>query len=137
MAEGVDLYCAEAVLELREKYPYITLTAVIPHAEQSKKWSAEQKARYQAILQQIGTDNQIIIHQRYTPRCMLERNQYMVNLSERVIAVYDGASHGGTLFTLVEAIKRKLEVVMIDPEDRTIQRINHFMSAERQKSYEE
>ena len=40
MAEGCDLYCAEAVLALRERHSEVTLEAAIPCPTQADGWSA-------------------------------------------------------------------------------------------------
>ena len=40
MAQGVDMYAAEIVLDLKQTYPYITLECAIPYEEQAAHWSA-------------------------------------------------------------------------------------------------
>ena len=45
---------------------------------------------------------------------MQRRNRYMVDRSARLIAVYDGRL-GGTMYTIQSAMKRELEVVLLDP----------------------
>ena len=54
MAEGCDLYCAEAVLALRERHSEVTLEAAIPCPTQADGWSAAQRERYRRILEQCG-----------------------------------------------------------------------------------
>ena len=49
----------------------------------------------------------------YTPGCMLRRNRYMVDRSSLLIAAFDG-SKGGTLYTITYAMKRGIEVEIID-----------------------
>lgn len=39
MAIGVDMYAAEIVLDLKAKYPHITLESAIPCETQATKWS--------------------------------------------------------------------------------------------------
>ena len=39
MALGVDMYAAEIVLDLKSKYPHITLESAIPCETQAIKWS--------------------------------------------------------------------------------------------------
>ena len=39
MAQGVDMYAAGIVLELKEKYPQITLECAIPYERQAAYWS--------------------------------------------------------------------------------------------------
>jgi uncharacterized phage-like protein YoqJ len=43
------------------------------------------------------------------------RNEFMVDRSSRLIAVYDGESAGGTRYTLQYAMKKGLECIAIDP----------------------
>ena len=45
MAEGCDLYCAEAVLALRERHSEVTLEAAIPCPTQADGWCAAQRER--------------------------------------------------------------------------------------------
>ena len=52
MAEGCDLYCAEAVLALRERHSEVTLEAAIPCPTQADGWSEAQRERYRRILEQ-------------------------------------------------------------------------------------
>lgn len=50
MAMGVDIYAAEAVLELKEKYPHITLECAIPCETQANRWSEGWRNRYFDII---------------------------------------------------------------------------------------
>ena len=38
MAQGVDMYAAEIVLELKKHYPQITLECAIPYERQAVRW---------------------------------------------------------------------------------------------------
>ncbi len=119
MAQGVDIWAAEAVLLLREIYPNngIRLIAVIPHEEQAKYWSKEYQDRYFKILAVV--DEKIILYPHYTRSCMHERNRYMVERSKYLIAVF-GGEQGGTSSTIDYARKRGLEIVSIDPNTLNI-----------------
>ena len=54
MAQGVDLYAAEIVLELKEQYPQITLECAIPYERQAVRWPAALRERYFSIAEQMG-----------------------------------------------------------------------------------
>jgi len=112
MARGCDFYFAETVLQLRNKYPDITLEAAIPCASQSHGWKRVERERWQAIL--AACDLETLVQERYDPGCMLRRNRYMVDHSVLVIAVYDG-SDGGTRRTLEYALRKKVPFVDINP----------------------
>lgn len=110
MAEGCDLYFAEAVLALRRLYPDIRLEAAIPYAGQSDHWSTAQQRRYASVLARC--DEQTVLRQNYSRECMMERNRYMVDRAQILIACCDGSS-GGSLNTLRYAMEKDLEIIRI------------------------
>ncbi len=110
MARGADLYFAEAVLALRTRYPGVTLEAAVPCRTQADAWPADERARYQSILDRC--DVETLVQRSYTRDCMLRRNRYMVERSGTVLAVYDGMG-GGTLYTLNYAMDQGLETVIL------------------------
>lgn len=112
MALGVDIWCAEAVLGLRERHPEIKLTAVIPCREQESKWNAQDQQRYQGILSQC--DKVICISESYTNDCMLKRDRALVELCDVLIAVFDGKP-GGTKYTVDYAAKKGRKTILIPP----------------------
>ena len=54
-----------------------------------------------------------VIQKHYDKGCMLRRNRYMVDRSSMLLAAFDGML-GGTMYTIQYAMKRKLEVVLLD-----------------------
>lgn len=112
MALGFDMICAEIVLELKKKYPHIKLVCAIPCKNQDELWTNEYKKRYKNLLKQADTIRYIA--EEYTKTCMLERNDYMLKNSSRVIALFNGLS-GGTKSTILKAQKMGLRVEIIKP----------------------
>lgn len=111
MALGFDMICAELVLELKVKYPYIKLIGALPCEDQDNLWNTEQKKRYRYILSQLDAIR--CIYKKYIgAKCMTERNHYMISNSSLVIALFDGKS-GGTANTLADAKKQGLEIDII------------------------
>lgn len=115
MARGVDLYCAEAVLALRETETDLLLECARPCQTQADSWPAAEKARYQSILERC--DYETLVQHSYDRFCMIRRNRYMVDRSGLLIAVYNGVPKGGTFQTLAYAMKKGLTVHTIDLED--------------------
>lgn len=113
MARGSDLYFAELVLQLRVKYPCVTLEAAIPYRGQCDTWSDADKARYLHLVEQCDTVT--VLQEEYTPACMQKRNQYMVDHSSLVIALYSGTP-GGTRSTLLYALRQGIETMILSPE---------------------
>jgi len=112
MAQGCDLYFAEAVIELRSEHPDITLEAAIPCETQAKAWPERARNRYYYVASQC--DYETLLQREYTPDCMAKRNNYMVDHSSVLIAVYDG-TFGGTMQTLGYAKKLGKEIIQITP----------------------
>lgn len=111
MAEGCDLYFAEAVLALRSRFPDVSLEAAIPCDTQADRWPATQRRRYEHIMAECDTVT--FVQHQYSPGCMMRRNRYMVDHSSLLLACYDGQS-GGTMNTILYAQRRNLKTVRID-----------------------
>lgn len=107
MARGTDMYFAEAVLALREKYADVTLEGARPCESQADSWPKEERRRYQELLDQCNYET--LVQHCYDRSCMMRRNRYMVDRSTRIIAVYDGVPQGGTAQTLAYALRQGLE----------------------------
>lgn len=114
MAQGVDLWAARQVLLLREKNPAVRLIAAIPCATQAGGWPRYLAREYEEILAQC--DEKICLHETYTPSCMMERNRWMVDHAQVLLAVYDGKPGGGTAATVRYAEKKAQEIYFLDPE---------------------
>lgn len=110
MATGCDFYFCEAVLELRQSHPEVTLEAAIPCEGQSNGWSAEQRRRYDRLVAEC--DYHTVVQREYSPDCFIRRNHYMVDSSSVLIAAYNGRP-GGTMSTLLYAIRNGLEVIQL------------------------
>lgn len=114
MAMGIDIYAAETVLKLKEKYPFITLECAIPCESQTVKWSDDWCRRYQSILER--SDKNTLIQKPYTSYCMMKRNKYMVDSSDFVIAVWNGKK-SGTGNTVRYAAGKGKNIIVINPDD--------------------
>ena len=117
MAIGVDMYAAEIVLDLKRKYPQITLEAAIPCETQAVKWTVPLRERYYDIAARC--DKETMLQRHYTPECMHKRNHYMVDAADTIIAVWNG-SPSGTGKTVQYAADQGKTIVIIDPETFTV-----------------
>ncbi len=113
MALGVDLDFAEIVLHFRDdERKGITLECALPCPNQTLKWKQEQIVRYNSIIER--SDTTTIVNTRYFYTCMLLRNEYMVNNSDEVIAVWNEKKEGGTWYTIKYAQKCNKTVKVIN-----------------------
>ena len=118
MAQGCDLYFAEAVLKLRQRYPDVTLEAARPCESQARSWPEGEQTRYQGILEQCNYET--LVQHTYSPGCMQRRNRYMVDHAQLVIAVYNGEPKGGTAQTLAYALRNKRDTCILEPEEESL-----------------
>ena len=103
-AAGGDLLFADVVAELKERYP-ITLEAAIPYPGRMKT----PDETFQRLIRCCDT---VKIHSdSYFKGCYLRRNRYLVDQSQRVIAVYNGRPTGGTAATVRYAMGKDVRVV--------------------------
>ena len=103
-AAGADLMFAAIVAGLKGRFP-ITLEAAIPYPGRMR--TPDQT--FQALIRCCDV---VRIHSdTYEKSCYMRRNRYMVDQSQRVIAVYDGRSQGGTAATLRYARGREIRVI--------------------------
>lgn len=110
MAMGADLWAGEIVLELKSLYPHICLVAAIPFAGQADYFPEPWRKRYDAVL--AGCDYVEVLSDSYYKGCFRARNQWLLDHSEHLIAVFNG-SRGGTMQTLNEALLSGHRIVVI------------------------
>ena len=114
MAIGCDMYFGEAVLDMQEEHPDLTLEAAIPCGEQPDRWPLALRQRYNRLLDRC--DKVTVLQIRYTPNCMMRRNRYMVDRSALLLACSNGRP-GGTMNTLLYAMQQKVKFLTIEIED--------------------
>ncbi len=107
MARGVDIWAAEIVLQLRENGVPVRLICACPYPGFEKNWSSSWRTRYAAILR--SADLVRFISPCYSPRCFQIRNEWMVEHSSKVIAVFNGQP-GGTKNTIEYAQQQGVPV---------------------------
>ena len=92
MARGVDIWAAEIVLRLRENSSNIKLICASRYEGFERSWSAEWQRKYHAVLQRADLVRYIC--PGYSRACFQIRNEWMVDHSALVIAVFNGQPSG-------------------------------------------
>ena len=108
MAEGFDLMAGEAVLSLREEFPQLRLTAVIPFPGQADGFAAATRELYERVLS--AADEKITVCPQYSADCFHRRNDYLVYNASALVCYYNG-SKGGTQYTVRRALRNGLRVI--------------------------
>lgn len=107
MARGVDIWAAEIVLDRQVKNPWIHLICAIPHPDFEKKWAPDWQKRYHAILAQA--DYLKTVCKGFSMESYQIRNEWMVDKSARIIAIYNG-TRGGTAHTIAYGERQGVEI---------------------------
>lgn len=107
MAYGVDIWAGEIVVRLREEKPELRLIAAVPFPGFESRWSGEWKDAYSNLLAKADLIRYIC--PSYNAGVYQRRNEWMVDHSAHLIAVFTGEA-SGTKNTIDYAIKRKLSI---------------------------
>ena len=110
MARGVDIWAAQIVLQLRGEGHGVRLICACPYDGFESGWSQEWQRQYKEILSEA--DFVKYICEGYSRSCFQIRNEWMVNHSARVIAVFNGEK-SGTKNTIDYAIRQNVPVEFI------------------------
>ena len=97
MAMGTDIWAAEIILKRKKKNKEIHLVCALPHPDFDSRRSLSEKTKFNRILRKADIVKEINDH--YFPGCYQVRNQWMVDRSNLVIAVFNG-ERGGTKNTI-------------------------------------
>ena len=105
------MMAAEAIVSLKRIYPDITLIAAIPSKGQASRFSFYDRKRYDRLLE--AADEVIVLSDSYYPRCFVDRDEFIVNNSCKLISYYDGREKGGTFYTIRKAMAQNIPIVNV------------------------
>ena len=111
-AMGVDIWAGQLVLKKKSMNPALRLIAATPWPGFSNKWSIEWQVQYSDLLK--NADLIVPVCNHYHKGVFQQRNEWMVDHSNRVIAYFNGAP-GGTRNTIDYASGKGIEVVTNNP----------------------
>lgn len=117
VAKGVDLWAAKYVIQLKEKYPELSLICAVPYKEYGKSWKGLDKWDLEMTFDM--SDEIVFVSESYTSFCMRKRNEYMVDNSSKLIAVVSDY-RSGTGQTIRYAQRNKLETKIIDADEMSL-----------------
>lgn len=107
MAMGTDIWAAEIVLDRRKKNNDLHLICALPHPGFESRRSFVEKMRFSKIIKNADLVKEINDH--YFTGCYQVRNEWMVDRSNLVIAVFNGQK-SGTKNTVDYAIKKGINI---------------------------
>lgn len=109
MAEGCDCVYALSVIELKQEGYNINLHCVLPCDNYQCGYYVYDKIKSYA-------DTWTSLSKEFYKGCDNARDQYMVDHSDKIFAIWDGIEAGGVWFTIRKAQKKKLEIVYYPKE---------------------
>lgn len=118
MAEGVDCYCAQIVLDLREKNPTIKLHCILPCKEQANKFPVSLRKTYNSILDQA--DSIVYVSRASHKNCMLDRNHFLLALAQIIQIEIRTVFHAQHIVQ-GSVIKHRQGVLEAESSDKNIQ----------------
>lgn len=109
---GVDIWAGQIIVERRQANPEIHLIAANPYPGFGFRWKQEWRDQYHQLLKDADLVRNISDH--YVDNCFMKRNIWMVDHSNLVIAVFNGAS-GGTKNTIEYAQQEGIQIIQMIP----------------------
>lgn len=106
MAQGVDIWAGEIVKTIQGA----KLVAAMPFPGFDENWSPQWRSRLYSLLDKA--DRAGYISPAYSRQAYQKRNEWMVNASSRLIAVWNGKP-SGTLNTIRYARKKEIQIQII------------------------
>lgn len=114
LARGVDLWAAESVIQIKNKFPDIKLVCAKPFPEHGSAFKDRDLWSLNNVLER--SDDVICVSDSYSADCYKVRNRFMVDHSSCLIGVV-GNYKSGTGQTIAYARKKGLEISLIKTDD--------------------
>lgn len=108
MALGVDQWAAYISYKL--KIPFI---AAVPFINQESKWPTSSQETYNKLIK-LASEVTIVSDGEYSANKMQIRNEWMVDRSDQLIAIWDGSA-GGTGNCVNYAKSKNKSIIYISP----------------------
>jgi uncharacterized phage-like protein YoqJ len=105
-ALGFDTLAADAVLLYREKAPKIRLELILPHPAQAEAWGADDRQRYEEILQKADCIR--YVSPFYYDGVLQARNRALLEGADACIAYLRTSHGGGAAYTSQLALRQGL-----------------------------
>lgn len=110
MARGVDIWAAEIVLQLRADGKNVRLIRACPYKGFEGNWNIYWRLKYKSVLKEA--DYVKYVCPEYSRGCFQIRNEWMVDHSAKVIAVFNGEK-SGTGNTVKYAARKGVKISFI------------------------
>lgn len=110
---GVELWSAEMLLKLQDRYPHIKINPVISSEEMTYNWSDESHELYWDDVMP-NCEDEFRIENRHTMDCISRRNEHLTNWCNIILAVYDGKEDTSTGEIVRLATEKQKKIILLD-----------------------
>ncbi|WP_134701408.1 SLOG family protein [Ammoniphilus sp. YIM 78166] len=119
--QGLELYSAQWMIELRKDYPQAKLAILLPFYNQEKNWKEDAQEQYQRVLAQADYMDYISKREYVQPWQLSQKNQYMIEKSDGLITFFNGVERTHPWYYVVEGQKKQArqayELWVMTPEE--------------------
>ncbi|TVY10522.1 DUF1273 domain-containing protein [Paenibacillus cremeus] len=91
---GVELWAADAALELKEQYVHLRVAVITPFLEQDENWSEEKQTYYRSILVRADYVNSVTKSKYDGPWQFREKNKFLLRNTDGMLLLYDEEKEG-------------------------------------------
>lgn len=124
-ALGVDMWSGEILLKLKLEPDYkdVELVVVLPYPGHDDRWDERSKKRLAFLIEHSAEC--ITIGQKAWRESFMQRNRYLVDHADCLLAVYDNerSIRSGTGMTVHYAETKKMSITIIHPDTNTTSRL--------------
>lgn len=119
--QGLELYGARWLVELRKEFRHIKLAMLLPFYNQEKNWKEDAQELYQEVLAQADFVDYISKREYTQPWQLVQKNKYLIDKSDGLITFFNGVERTHPWYYIVEAQKKKdnqgYEIWVMEPEE--------------------
>lgn len=91
---GVEVWAAEAAIELKQAGSGLQLAVITPFLEQEENWSDDKKDRYRLLLQRADYVNSVTKTKYAGPWQFRAKDTFLLRNSDGMLLVYDDENEG-------------------------------------------
>lgn len=118
---GVELWAAEAALELKKQVPNLRLAVITPFLEQDEKWSEEKRGIYSGVMQKADFVSSVTKTKYEGTWQFAEKDKFLLRNSDGLLLLYDEENEGSPRFIKRQAMqmaeKREYPIISISAYD--------------------
>ncbi len=118
---GVEIWAAEALLELKHSYPHLQLAVITPFLEQEEKWSEDKRGIYNHVIQQADFVSSVTKLKYDGPWQFVEKDKFLIRNSDGLLLVYDEENEGSPRYIKKQALqwaeKQPYSIITINAYD--------------------